>query len=424
MTVTTDAAGLNLSRFLRAGDHIVWGQACGEPTTLVEALIAQAASIGRVSAFAATSFSGILSAEASEKFNLSSMGAIGALRTIAATGRLGIVPCHVGQVGPMIEQGLIGCDVAFVQVSPPDAEGNHSFGLINDFVQAAVKKARVVIAEVNERVPFTHGDGVLPSSRIDCAVHVARAPVEVPPAKIGETDLAIAKIVAGYIEDGAVLQVGIGATPDAILRLLHDRRDLGVHSGMIGDGLVDLVEAGVITNALKPIDTGVSITGALIGTRRLYEFVHRNPKIGMRSTSYTHSEATLSRLTRLVTINSAIEVDLTGQVNAEQSGDQYLGGTGGQVDYVRAGSRSRGGRSIVALPATAKGGKVSRVTTALSGPVTTARSEVDVIVTEFGAAELKGRTLAERARRLVAIAHPDFREALDQAAHAIQRRGF
>jgi acyl-CoA hydrolase len=424
MTVSTDADGLNLSAFLRAGDHIVWGQACGEPTTLVEALIAQADSIGRLSAFAATSFSGILGLEAAQRLNLSSMGAIGALRTVAAAGRLGIVPCHVSQVAPMIEQGLIGCDVAFVQVSPPDADGNHSFGLIGDFVQAAVAKARVVVAEVNERVPFTLGDAVLPAARIDCAVHVARTPVEVFAAKIGETDLAIAKIAAGYIEDGAVIQVGIGAMPDAILRLLHDRRDLGVHSGMIGDGLVDLVGAGVVTNARKPIDPGISITGALVGTRHLYDFADRNPQIGMRSSSYTHSEAVLSRLTRLVTINSALEVDLTGQVNAEQSGIQYLGGTGGQVDYVRAGSRSPGGRSIVALPATAKGGKVSRIAAALSGPVTTARSEVDVIVTEFGAAELKGQTLAERARRLVAIAHPDFREELDQAAHAIQRRGF
>ena len=424
MTVTTDAAALELGRFIRPGDHIVWGQACGEPTTLVEALIAQAESIGKLSAFAATSFSGILDTTATERLNLSSMGAIGALRTIAATGRLGIVPCHVSQIGPMIEQGLIGCEVAFVQVSPPDANGDHSYGLISDFVQAAVKTARVVIAEVNERVPFTFGDAVLPGSRIDCAVHVSRTPVEVSPAKISETDLAIAKIVAGYIDDGAVLQVGIGATPDAILRLLHDRRDLGVHSGMIGDGLVELVEAGVITNALKPIDSGVSITGALIGTRRLYEFADRNPKIGMRSSSYTHNEATLSRLTRLVTINSAMDVDLTGQVNAEQSGDQYMGGTGGQVDYVRAGSRSRGGHSIIALPATAKGGRISRVTTALSGPVTTARSDVDVIVTEFGAAALKGQTLAERARRLAAIAHPDFREELERAASAIQRRGF
>ncbi len=424
MTVSTDAGGLDLRAYVHPGDHIVWGQACGEPTTLVEALIAQAESIGRLSAFAATSFSGLLGARAWESLNLSSMGAIGALRTVAAAGRLGIVPCHVSQVGSMIEQGLIGCDVAFVQVSPPDANGNHSFGLIGDFVQAAVAKARVVIAEVNECVPFTHGDAVLPAARIDCAVHVARAPVEVLPAQIGETDLAIAKIVAGYVEDGSVLQVGIGAVPDAILRLVRDRRDLGVHSGMIGDGLVDLVEAGVVTNALKPIDAGVSITGALTGTRRLYAFVHQNPRIGLRRSTYTHDETVLSRLTRLVTINSAIEVDLTGQVNAEQSGTHYLGGTGGQVDYVRAGSRSPGGHSFIALPATAKDGKVSRITAMLCGPVTTARSEVDIIVTEFGAAELKGQTLAERSRRLVAIAHPDFREELDRAAHAIQKRGF
>jgi acyl-CoA hydrolase len=424
MTVATDASGLDLSAFLRDGDRIVWGQACGEPTTLVEALIAQGDGIGRMSAFAATSFSGLLSAAAAETLTLSSMGAMGALRTLATTGRLGIVPCHVSQVGSLIEQGLIGCDVAFVQVSPADNDGNHSFGLISDFVQAAVAKARVVIAEVNESVPFTLGDAVLPSARIDCAVHVTRMPVEVPAAPIGETDLAIARIVAGYIEDGAVLQVGIGAVPDAILRLLLDRRDLAVHSGMIGDGLVDLVEAGVITNARKSIDAGVSITGALIGTRRLFEFVHRNTKIGMRSSSYTHNEAVLSRLARLVTLNSAVEVDLTGQVNAEQSGSQYLGGTGGQVDYVRAGSRSPGGHSIIALPATAKGGKVSRITSTLSGPVTTARSEVDVIVTEFGAAQLKGQTLAERTRRLIKIAHPDFQEPLDRAAGEIQRRGF
>ena len=424
MTVTTDAAGLDLSQFLAPGDRIVWGQACGEPTTLVEALIAQAERIGPLSAFAATSFSGLLDAAAAEKLQISSMGAIGALRTLAAAHRLGVVPCHVSQVGPMIEQGLIGCDVAFVQVSPPDADGNHSFGLISDFVQAAVKKARVVIAEVNERVPFTLGDAVLPAARIDCAVHVARTPVEVSAAKISETDLAIAKVVAGYIEDGAIIQVGIGAVPDAILRLLQDRRNLGVHSGMIGDGLVDLVEAGVVTNALKPIDPGVSITGALIGTRRLYEFADRNPQIGMRSSAYTHDAAVLARLPKLVTINSAIEVDLTGQVNAEQSGSQYLGGTGGQVDFVRAGARSLHGHSIIALPATARGGQISRITATLAGPVTTARSDVDVIVTEFGAAELKGQTLAERTRRLIAIAHPDFQEELSRAAHTIQQRGF
>lgn len=423
MTVTTDAARLDLSRFLRAGDRIVWGQACGEPTTLIEALIAQAEGIGNLSAFTGTSFSSLLTPAAVEKFSLSSMGAIGTLRTLAAANKLGIVPCHVSQIGPMIEQGIIGCDVAFVQVSPADENGNHSFGLIADHVQAMVAKARVVIAEVNDQVPFTYGE-LLPASRIHCAVKVSRPPVEVKPAAIGENDEAIAKFAAAYIEDGAVLQTGVGAMPDAILRLLRDRKDLGVHSGMLGDGLVDLVEAGVITNARKPIDTGVCINGALMGTQRLYRWAHRNPQMRMCSTAYTHDAAVLARLERLVTINSALEVDLTGQVNAEQSGSQYFGGTGGQVDFVRAGSRSPGGRSIIALPATAKGGKLSRITVNLSGPVTTARSDVDVIVTEFGAAELKGQTLAERTRRLIAIAHPDFREELDRAAHTIQQRGF
>jgi len=424
MTLTTDADRLDLTRFLRPGDRIVWGHACGEPTTLIEALLAQAQAIGPLAAFAATSFSGVLDAAAARKIAISSIGAIGSLRELAQAHGLAIVPCHASQVAPMIEQGLIGCDVAFVQVSPADAEGNHSFGLIGDFVAAAVKKARVIIAEVNERVPFTRGDDVLPAARIDCAVRVARDPVELPAAAIGDTDLAIARVVAGYIGDGATLQVGIGAVPDAILRLLRDRRDLGIHSGMIGDGLVDLVEAGVITNARKPIDSGTSITGALIGTRRLFAFADRNPAIGMRNSAYTHAPTVLSVLPRLVTINSAIEVDLTGQVNAEQSGPLYLGGTGGQVEFVRAGARSAGGRSIIALPATARGGKISRITAALSGPVTTARSEVDVIVTEFGAAELKGQSLAERARRLTAIAHPDFRGELEQTARGIQQKGF
>jgi acyl-CoA hydrolase len=423
VTIAVDAGALDLARFLNAGDRIVFGQACGEPTTLVEALIAQGRDIGGLSAFIATSFSGLFTPETADSFALSSMGAIGALRSMTKAGKLAVIPCHVSQVAPMIAGDIIGCDVAMVQVSPADTDGNHSFGLIGDYVQAAVARARIVIAEVNEAVPFVHGE-MLPAARIDVAVHVARAPVEVAPARIGETDEAIARHAAAYIGDGAVLQTGVGAVPDAMLRLLHDRRDLGVHSGMLGDGLVELVEAGVVTNARKAIDTGVSINGALIGSSRLYRWADRNPAIRMCATGYTHDAAVLARLERLVTINSALEVDLTGQANAEQSGAAYLGGTGGPVDFVRAGARSPGGRSIIALPATAKGGTISKIVADLSGPVTTARSDVDVIVTEFGAAELKGQTLAERTRRMVAIAHPDFRETLDRAAHTIRQRGF
>ncbi|MGX9787754.1 acetyl-CoA hydrolase/transferase family protein [Mycobacterium sp. MMS18-G62] len=423
MTTYITGEALDLSAYLKRGDRIVFGQACGEPTTLVEALIAQGADIGGLSAFIATSFSGLFQPDTASAFRLSSVGAIGVLRTMAKAHALDVIPVHISQVGPLITAGVIGCDVAMIQVSPADAEGNHSCGLISDHVRAAVDKARVVIAEVNEAVPFVAGE-MVPGDAIDVAVMVSRAPVEVAAAKIGATDEAIARLCAPYIGDGSVLQIGIGAVPDAILRQLHDRRDLGVHSGMLGDGLVDLAEAGVLTNARKEIDPGISINGALIGTRRLYDWANRNPEIRMAPTSYTHDAVVLSRLSRLVTINSALEIDLTGQVNAEQSGAAYLGGTGGQVDFVRAGARSPGGASLIVLGSTAKGGSVSKIVPRLSGPATTARSEVDVIVTEYGAAELKGQTMAERARRLVAIAHPDFREALDREAHAISQRGF
>ena len=423
MTIVLDADRLDLARFVQRGDHVVFGQACGEPPTLVEALIAQGAQVGDISAFIATSFSGAFTPATASSFALSSMGAIGALRTMTKAGLLQVVPVQVSQVGPLITAGVIGCDVAMIQVSPADAAGNHSCGLISDHIRAAVEKARVVIAEVNDLVPFSPGE-CIPAAKIDVAVHVSRSPVTVAGGKVSVTDEAIARACAAYIGDGSVIQTGVGAVPDALLRLLYDRRDLGVHSGMLGDGLVALVEAGVITNARKEIDAGVSINGALIGTRRLYDWAHRNPAIRMAAASYTHDAAVLGQLSRLVTINSALEVDLTGQVNAEQTGDTYLGGTGGQVDFVRAGARSPGGRSLIALPATAKAGTISKIVAALSGPVTTARGEVDVVVTEFGAAELKGCSLAERTRRMIAIAHPDFREALDRAAHGIQQRGF
>jgi acyl-CoA hydrolase len=423
VSLKTTPEALDLSQFLRAGDRIVFSQACGEPTTLVRALIEQGGSIGDLGAFIATSFSGLFVPETASAFRLSSMGAIGALRSMTKANALDVIPVHVSQVGPLISAGVIPCDVAMIQVSPAEADGNHSCGLISDYVRAAVEKARVVIAEVNEAVPYTYGE-TIPASAIDVFVHTDAPPVEVAAAKISETDEAIARHCAAYIGDGSVIQTGVGATPDAILRQLGDRKDLGVHSGMLGDGLVDLIEAGVITNARKEIDAGITINGALIGTRRLYDFCNRNAAVKMTPTSYTHDAAVLGQLSRLVTINSALEVDLTGQVNAEASGLNYMGGTGGQVDFVRAGARSPGGASRMVLAASAKGGAISKIVPALNGPVTTARTEVDVVVTEYGAAELKGRSLAERARRLVAIAHPDFREELDKSAFEIAKRGF
>jgi acyl-CoA hydrolase len=418
-----EPSSFELAGLIKPGDAIVWGQACGEPTTLIEMLLAQRRQLGGVAAFAGSSFSGILKPEHADHIKISSMGAIGALRGLAKAGVLGIIPCHVGQIGNYIAQKIIPCDVAFIQVSRANAAGYHSYGLINDYTRAAVKAARVVIAEINSQIPFTPCDELLHPSAITHFIETGRAPVTVAGGRIEETDVAIARYAAGFIGDGAILQFGIGAVPDAIARVLSDRRNLGLHSGMVGEALVDLTQSGALTNATKSEHRGVSITGALIGTQRLYDFANANPAIKLCASSITHSEAILSALPNLISINSAIEVDLTGQVNAEAIGDNYLGGTGGQVDYVRGASRSPGGRSIVALPATAqKSG--SRIVAALSGPITTSRSEIDIIVTEFGAAELKGRTLADRARRMIAIAHPDFREALDRQAHLLLQRGF
>ena len=414
---------LDLTALVKPGDAIVMGQACGEPGALVDALHEQADRLEGVTLFIATSFSGRFTSDLAGDIAMSSMGAIGALRSLAKAGRLQVIPVHVSQVGPLITAGIIPCDIAMVQLSPDDGQGRHSCGLISDYVGAAVAKARLTIAEINAQVPFTVGESVA-ASDIDVAVETDRPVVEVLGAAISETDQAIAEHCAHYIGDGSVIQVGVGGVPDAVLRLLGDRKDLGVHSGMLGDGIVDLVEAGVVTNARKEIDRGVSINGALIGTRRLYDWAHRNDAIRMCATGYTHDAAVLGQLSRLVTINSAIEVDLMGQVNAEQVGSAYLGGTGGQVDFVRAGARSPGGAAITALGATAKGGMLSKIVERFDGPVTTARTEVDVVVTEFGRAELKGQPLAERARRLVAIAHPDFREDLSRAAHAIAERGY
>ena len=422
MTGTIDAQELDLRLVLKRGDRIVIGQACGEPRVLVEALIEQGSDIGGLSAFVGSSFSGLFTPETAHSFSLSSMGAIGSLRSMSKAGNLSVIPIHMSQIGPAIDSGALGCDVAMIQVSAADKNGNHSCGLVSDHVRAAVRKARVVIAEVNAAVPFTYGETVH-ASEIDLAVMVDRYPLEIPPAKSGDTEMAIARHCGDYIPDGSVLQTGVGALPDTILRQLRDRTNLGVHSGMLGEGFADLLEAGAITNARKEIDTGVSICGALIGTRKLYDFADRNPSLHMRSASYTHDAAVLAKLSRLVTINSALEVDLTGQVNAEFASGACIGATGGLVDFARSGSQSPGGHSIIALSATAKAGSTSKIVSKLSGPVTVPRSDVDVIVTEFGAAELKGCSLAERAKRMVAIAHPDFREELDRSAYIIARQG-
>ncbi|MGJ7538263.1 MULTISPECIES: acetyl-CoA hydrolase/transferase family protein [unclassified Variovorax] len=412
-------AGIDLATYIRPGDGIVFGQGTGEPLSLTEQLVAQRAGFSGAGIFFGSGFSSTFKPEHADHLRFKGIGGIGTLRKLSSAGVLDPVPCHISAVADLIEKDRIRTDVVMLLVSPANERGEHSFGLVNDYVRTAISRARVVIAEVSSQVPWTPCDAPLKDDEITVAVHTDRAPLELPAAKFGELERRIAAHVADLIPDRATLQMGIGAVPEAIVSLLIDRRDLGVHSGMVGDSLVDLVESGAVTNAHKGMDEGVSVTGVLFGTQRLYRFAHRNPQLRLCPTRYTHHMATLSRVKNLVSVNSALEVDLTGQVNAEAIGPDYIGAVGGQVDFVRAAVQSEGGVSIVALGATGKTGD-SKIVGRLSGPVTTARSDVDVIATEHGIARLRGLGLRERVKAMVAIAAPEHRDALMREARDLQ----
>ena len=404
-------ADLDLAKYVRPGDGIVFGQGTGEPLSLTQRLVEQRGGYSGAGLFFGSGFSSTFQPEHADHLRFKGIGGIGSLRKLSSAGVLDPVPCHISAVADLIGKGHIRTDVVMLLVSPPNARGEHSFGLVNDYLRSAISRARVVIAEVSSQVPWTPCDAPLQPDEITVAVHTERAPLELPPTKFGELERRIAAHVAALIPDRATLQMGIGAVPEAIVSLLADRRDLGVHSGMVGDSLVDLMESGALTNAHKGLDAGVSVTGVLFGTQRLYRFAHENPQVRLCPTSYTHHMSTLARVKNLVSVNSALEVDLTGQVNAEAIGSDYIGAVGGQVDFVRAAVQSEGGVSIVALAATGKKGD-SKIVNRLSGPVTTARSDVDVIATEHGIARLRGLGLRERVKAMVGIAAPEHRDAL------------
>ncbi len=410
---------LDLSAYIRPGDGIVFGQGTGEPLGLTQKLVSQRADYSGAGVFFGAGFSRNFAPEHADHLRFKGTGGIGTLRKLASAGVLDPIPCHISSVEGLLREGIIRSDVVMLLVSPPNERGEYSFGLINDFIRAAIEQARVLIVEVSPHVPWTFCDQPLQASEITVAVKSDTIPLELPTAPFGELEKKIASHLEDYIPDRSTLQVGIGAVPEAILAMLGSRRDLGIHSGMVGDSVVDLIEKGVITNAHKGIDPGVSITGALFGTQRLYRFADRNPLIRLCPTSYTHHASTLSKLKRLISLNSALEVDLTGQVNAEAIGSEHIGAVGGQVDFVRA-SALTGGTSIIAFPAMGRRGD-SKVVAALSGPVTTARSDVDLIVTEYGVAHLRGRTLRERAKAMISIAAPEHREALTQQARTMWR---
>ena len=308
----------------------------------------------------------------------------------------------------------IPCDVAVITVTEPGPDGYCSVSLSCDYAVAAAKKARVVIAEMNDQLPFTAGGTLLHVSEFTHIVPVNYAPPELAPAKIGPIEEAIGHHCASLINDGDTLQLGIGAIPDAVLAELKDKHHLGIHTEMFSDGVVDLVKAGVIDGENKTLHRGKLVATFLMGTKKLYDFVDHNPMVALYGVDYVNDPYVIAQNDNMVAINSCIEVDLQGQVASESMGTKQFSGTGGQVDYVRGAAMSKGGRSIMAMPSTAAKGTVSRIVATLTpgAAVTTSRNDVDYVITEYGIAHLKGKTISQRAEALIAIAHPAFRDKL------------
>ncbi|RFA10501.1 4-hydroxybutyrate CoA-transferase [Subtercola boreus] len=402
---------IDLTGLIHAGDEIWWSQTSAEPTPLVHALLDQLHDIGPVTAFVGLTFDKRITRNPPPELSIVSYGALGDLRHLSKEGRLEVVPANYSGLPDLFARGELPGDVALVQVSPPDENGICSLGVGVDYAADAIEHTRVIIAEINERMPVTSGSAGIHVSRFAASIRTDRPLLEAPLTVSTPVDLAIAGHIAGLIEDGDTIQLGVGALPAAVLADLRGHRELGVHSGLITDGIADLVDRGVITGARKEIDTGVIVTGAALGSTAFYERLDDLP-VRFCAASYTHSARTLSHLRSLVSINSAIEVDLSGQVNAEMRRGTYIGAVGGQSDFSRAASAS-GARSIIAVRST--GGSHSTIVPTVD-TVTTSRTDVDVVVTEHGAAHLRGCGFAERARRLIEVAAPEHRESLERAA--------
>jgi acyl-CoA hydrolase len=418
MTQLDDPQALDFTSIVKPGDTVVCAQGLAEPVTLTRRLVEQRAAIGRFSLFVGPTYSDTLLPEHVDGIALRSWCGTGRNAALLAAGALDVLPVHYSQLSLLHACGALPSDVVLMSVSAPDAQGRFNLGLTHDYVVDAARRARTVVLEVSARVPWVSGAELPEDIRPALALHTDREPLTLERGRDGadEVEFAIAQHVAARVPDGATLELGIGSLPERVMLALQGHRDLGIHSAVIGDGVIELMEAGVITNARKPIDTDVSVAGLLMGTRRLYDYAHRNPRIRLAPSWHTHATRVMAGLPDFFAINGAVEVDLSGQVNAESSSGRYIGAVGGQVDFVRGANHSRGGRALMVLTSTARGGTVSRIVPRLAdGIVTTARSDVDAIVTEFGIAELRGKTLAERARALIAIAHPAHRESLQRS---------
>jgi acyl-CoA hydrolase len=403
---------IDVGAFLHPGTGVWWGQGSAEPEPLVNAVLDVVDEVGPIRAFSGLTWNERLSGDLPDQLTVVSYGGLGRLRGLSRHGRLDVVPCHYSAIPRMFASGQLPNDVGFVQVSPPDDDGMVTLGIGVEYVADAIPHTRTLIAEINQQMPRTAGGPRLPLSAFAAVVETDRPLREAPVREPDPVDVRIAENVASIVDDGATLQIGVGSLPSAVLDALSGHKDLGFHSGMISDGVLTLVEKGVITGARKEIDPGVTVTGAALCSADGYARLRALPVV-FRPASYTHAPPVLSRLGSLVSINSAIEVDLLGQVGAELARGVHIGAVGGQVDFSRAASLT-GSRSVIALRSTI--GADSTIVPALhGGVVTTARVDVDAVVTEHGVAMLTGCTVAERALRLIEVAAPEHREALQRS---------
>lgn len=401
---------------IKSNSRVVVGHAVGEPTALVDAMVANKHNYENVELVHMVAMGkGDYAKVGMEKYfhvNTIFVGAI--TRDAIESGRGDFTTCFFYEVPKLFSKGYMHIDVALIQVSTPDEHGYCSFGVSNDYTKPAAKYADIVIAEVNPNMPRTMGDSFIHVSEIDYIVEASHPIIELSPPKIGEVERAIGKNCASLIEDGSTLQLGIGAIPDAVLLFLKDKKDLGIHSEMISDGVVELVEEGVITNNKKTLHPGKIVVSFLMGTKKLYDFINNNPMVESYPVDYVNDPTIIMKNYKMISINSCVQVDLMGQVCSESIGIKQISGVGGQLDFIRGVNMAKDGMSIIAIPSTASKGKISRIVPLLDkgAVVTTSRNDVDYIITEYGIAHLKGRTLKERARALIQISHPNFRQGL------------
>ncbi|MFI5347227.1 MAG: GNAT family N-acetyltransferase [Elusimicrobiota bacterium] len=408
---------------VRSGQHVFVGSGCAQPELLVKALTARAPELHDVEVLHLLTMGSAPYADpalqSSFRHNAFFIGPN--VRAAVRSGAADYTPCFLHEIPGLIRSGRLPVDVALVQVSPPDERGRFSLGISVDVVRAAVESARLVVAQVNPRMPRTLGESTLPREAFDLFVDGEAPLLELPPRERSAEAVAIGRHCAALVEDGATLQMGIGAIPDGVLAALKEKNDLGVHTEMFSDGVLDLLERGVINGSRKTLRRRKVVTSFCMGSRRLYAAVHEDSRFEFLPSDYVNDPFVIAQNERMVSINSALQVDLTGQVCADSIGPRFYSGFGGQVDFIRGASRAKGGKAVIALPSTAKGGTISRVAPTLdpgAGVVTT-RADVDYVVTEWGIASLKGRTVRERALALISVAHPRFRAELLEKARAL-----